>query len=841
VAARKSGGSRSGSGSRSGRKVAKTGARASRAGAGRKGARSKSGARKRRSTARRQRRFAWLTRERLRLGLRLAAVFAFVVGLATAQWLLGLDRIVRQRFEGRRFSVPSRVYSAPTILYPGLDADRIDLVGTLRRLGYRDHPGPRGSALEEGRYRSSPGRLRVHLRPFEHPTRSEPARDIAMRLRDGRIEEIRDVPSGREVGAVLLEPDPVGAFYGSDHSQRDLIRFDDVPRHLIDAILAVEDRRFEKHHGIDARRIAGAFLANLRAGRIEQGGSTLTQQLVKNFFLTPERTLRRKATEAMMALLVEARYDKPAILQAYLNEIYLGQRGGTAIHGVGEAAHFLFGKRASDLTLGESALVAAIIQSPNRLSPHRNPERALARRNLVLDLMLAQGRIDPASHDAARAEPLGVAQVAADPGDARYFLDLLRRQLPEAYDEAVLETEGLRIYSTLDRRMQRAAAEALTNGLAALEREHPELVSTDPAARLQGCVIALRPQTGEILALVGGRDYGASQFDRCTQARRQVGSVFKPFVYAAALEARGDGPTITLASRIDDEPLEVETPSGTWSPENFDHEFHGRVAVREAIERSMNVAAARLGQRVGIERVARMAHRLGVTSPLPEVPSLALGTAELSPLEVARAYATLANGGVRPWPHAFEDLVAPGVGTLERRELRFERVLDAGTAFLTTDLLRGVVDRGTAARVRSMGLEGPIAGKTGTTDDERDLWFVGYTPELVAVVWVGFDQPRSVGVASSRGALPIWARFARAVNGKRVRGRFLRPAGVVELDVDPESGALAAASCPRRRSEYFLEGTEPDEVCDFRGIRRGGRRPGGPARGILDWIFGRRL
>ena len=779
------------------------------------------------------------TRDHLRLALRILAAVAFVGGVVSGRWLLGLDQTVRERFEGRRFRVPSRVMSAPTILYPGFHAGRFDLEGQLQRRGYRADAGARGSALGEGRYRWASNRVRVHLRAFEHPTRSEPDRDIVMRVADGVVEEMRELPRGREVGAVLLEPEQVGAFYGSSREQRELVVLDDVPQHLVDAILSVEDRRFESHVGIDPLRIAGAMLANLRAGGIAQGGSTLTQQLVKNFFLTPERTLRRKATEAVMALLVEARYDKPAILQAYLNEIYLGRRGSTAVHGVGEASHFLFGKRAEDLTVAESALIAAIIQSPNRLSPHRNPEDATERRNLVLALMHDQGRIDEQTLAAAQVQGLGVARIAVDPGDARYFLDLLRRQLPEVYDGPVLEAEGLRIYSTLDLRLQRAAAQALENGLESLEREYPAIASEDPARRLQGCVLSMRPQTGEILALVGGRDYGLSQFDRCAQARRQTGSVFKPFVYAAALDASAGRPLITLGSFLEDEPLEISTPSGPWRPENFDKKFHGHVPVREAIERSMNVAAARLGQEVGIDRVAAMAKRLGITSDLPLVPSLALGTAELSPLEVARAFATLANGGQRPWPHAFEDVVAPDVGTLDRRELRFERAIDPGTAFLTTELLRGVVERGTGRRVRAMGMEGPIAGKTGTTDDERDLWFVGYTPELVTVVWIGFDQPRSVGISSSRAAIPIWVDFMTEAVGKRVRGVFPRPHEVQAFEIDPRSGALAAASCPRSRREFFVAGTEPRDICTFSGIRRAGDARAGRRRGILDWLSGR--
>ena len=752
------------------------------------------------------------SRRRLLRGLAWSVgLAAFAGGFLASRQIAALDRIVTERFEGKQFVVPSRVFSAPTILYPGLDVDLVDLRGMLRRLGYREAAGAR--ALPVGQYVWGTHRIRVHLRAFEHPSRPEPARDVVLRLRGNAIEEIREMPRGSELGAVLLEPEPLGAYYGPHHEQRELVTLATVPPHLVDAVLAVEDQRFETHPGIDLKRIGGAVLANLRAGSIREGGSTLTQQLVKNFFLTPERTLARKAQEAAMALLVEARYDKRQILEAYLNEIYLGQRGATAVHGVGEAARLYFGKSGRDLTVAESALLAAIIQSPNGISPHRDPERAMSRRNLVLQLMRAQGRIEESTYLAARSEPLRVAAITPDSGDVRYFLDRLRRQLSDSYDQQVLTSEGLRIYSTLDRRTQRIAAIALRDGIADLEKRRPELVSDDRSRAVQGCLVALRPQTGEILALVGGRDYGVSQFDRCTQARRPTGSIFKPFVYIAALEPRAGGPDITLAHHLDDSPLSVATPSGPWEPENYDHEFHGSVTVRQALERSLNVATARLAQQVGIPRVAEVARRLGITSRLPEVPSLALGTAEVSPLEIARAYATLASGGVRPEIQTIEDLVDVSGRTLERRQLRIERVLDPGTAFLVTSLLAGVAERGTAARVRSTGLRGPIAAKTGTTDGERDLWFVGFTPELVAVVWLGFDEPRSLGVPSSVGALPIWRRFVRELSGGQIRGVFRPPPEIERVEIDPVTGALALRGCPERRSEYFLKGTLPESVC----------------------------
>ena len=756
----------------------------------------------------------------------------FAGGFAFARMAVRLDQVVRERFEGRLFRVPSRVLSAPIILYPGLDWKQIDLKGTLQRLGYRDSPSSKDLAL--GRYAWQGAELWIHRRAFEHPTRAEPARVLRLRLAGDLIDELRDAESGSELGAAFLEPELVGAYYGPDHEQRELVRVGDVPSHLVNAILAVEDQRFLTHRGVDLRRIAGALLANLRARGIREGGSTLTQQLVKNFFLTPERSLQRKLQEAVMALIVEARYEKDAILEAYLNEIYLGQRGSTAIHGVGEAAHFYFGKNLRDLSLPESAMIAAIIKSPNGLSPHADPERTRKRRDLVLELMHEQGRIDDAELAQAQAEPVRVAQLTPEPREARFFLDALQRQLPEFYGTSTLTTEGLQIYSTLDLRLQRAAARALAEELARLEKSHPKLAPRGES-HLEGCLIALRPQTGEILALVGGRDYAKSQFDRCTQARRPAGSVFKPFVYAAALEPNGGGPLVTLAAWLDDAPLEVSTPAGLWRPKNFDREHHGNVPLRVALERSYNVAAARLGQQVGIPRVAEMAHRLGIESQLSPVPSLAIGAADITPLELARAYATLANGGIRPQIRTFEDVVDPNGGTLEQQPIEFERVLDGGTAYLVTSLLEGVVDRGTASGLRAQGLVGPIAGKTGTSNEERDAWFVGYTPEIVVVVWVGFDEPRSLGQASSAIALPIWGRFLRDATGGTVRGAFLRPPDVEEIEIDPTSGAVALAGCPERRTEYFLPGTEPTTTCPGWGEPWHADEPGGPS--LIERVF----
>lgn len=764
------------------------------------------------------------------------ALLAFGGGVFVTRAAVRLDRVVRARFEGRLFTVPSRVYSAPTMLSAGLDVQTIGLRDTLRRLGYRERPD--GDVSTPGTTAWAADHVLVHLRGFDHPTRAEAPRRIRIDL-DGRdIESIRDLGSGRELAVALLEPETVGAYYGPEHEQRELVRVGAVPRHLIDAILAVEDQRFEAHGGIDWVRVLGAAWANVRAGSIQQGGSTLTQQLVKNFFLTPERTLHRKIQEAAMAVIVEARYEKADILEAYLNEIYLGQRGSTSIHGVGEAARFYFGKPVHLLRVEDSALLAALIRNPRAGNPFRHPEAARQRRDLVLDLMREQGRIDDATHAAARAAPLDLADPAGEPRDTRYFLDALRAQLPEVYDREVLATAGLRIFSTLDVRLQRAAAKAVSEGLADLEKRFPELAPKGETpeerrrSRLQACLVALRPQTGEVLALVGGRDYAESQYDRCTQARRPPGSAFKPFVYAAALEADGGAPVITLASILDDSPLSLRTAAGVWRPANYDRQFHGLVSVRQAMERSYNVATVRLGLQVGIDRVVDVARRVGITSPLRPYPALALGAADVTPLEMARAYATFANGGVRPEVLLFEDVADDAGRTLERRRVESARALDPGTAFLTVSLLEGVVDRGTARALRRAGFIGPIAGKTGTSDESKDLWFAGFTPDLVAVVWVGYDEPRPMRHAAASIALPIWQRFLAEATGKRVAGSFPRPPSVQVAEIDPVTGALALDGCPRRQPEFFVVGTEPRTTCPEGGFpffARGEDPVGGPA------------
>jgi penicillin-binding protein 1B len=535
------------------------------------------------------------------------------------------------------------------------------------------------------------------------------------------------------------------------------VRLHRVPAHLVDAVLVTEDRRFFDHAGIDSRRITGALAANLRAGRVVEGGSTLTQQLVKNLFLSPERSLERKLREAALALHLERSHGKGEILEAYLNEIYLGQRGAVAVHGVAAAARHYFRTDVGSLSPSESALLAGMIRGPSLYSPRRRPERALARRNRVLRRMLRAGRLAEADYRAALGAPLGVVAPRRERPGA-YFVDLVRGELEAQRGALALGRDGLRIVTTLDWRLQRAAEAAVRAGLAALERDHASLRRA--GAPLQAALVALDPGAGDVLALVGGRDHATSPFNRAAAARRQPGSLFKPVVALAAFARRGPGlPPLGLESPLLDRPLRVARPEGVWAPTNFDRRFRGRVSVREALEQSLNVPIARLGLRVGIPRVAETARRLGLESPSDPAPSILLGSFEVSLLEISGAYAVLAAEGTRSAART-RLLVLDGrgrsleVGAVERT-LAFARP----DTRAVTSALRGAVEGGTGRRVRALGYRGPVAGKTGTTNGYRDAWFVGYTPDLVVGVWVGFDDGRSVGLPGAHAALPIFVEF----------------------------------------------------------------------------------
>ncbi len=761
------------------------------------------------------------------LGL-LLLVGGGVAWIAGARWWAEQERVVEARFAGRLFSVPSRVYGGPLLLYPGLDTRRARLLARLHRLNY--HPAAPDAPLEPGTYRVSGARLAIARRPFRWPHRSDPGGRVDLELDPrGRIVRIADAV-GAERQTFELEPELIASFRGVSGEDRRLVTQRDVAPALVSAILSIEDQRFHDHGGIDARRILGAMLANLRRGRVVQGGSTITQQLVKNFFLTPERALTRKLREAAMALILERNHDKDEILDAYLNEVYMGQRGSVAFHGMGEAAFHYFAREAPDLDLHECALLAGLIAAPNHFAPRRHPERARARRDLVLRVMLERGEIDQADHARAVASGLGVVPAPPDTELAPYFVEHVRQELARAHGEELLQGEGLAVFTTLDPELQRAANAAVGEGLERLERAHPGL--RREASPLQAAVVALAPRTGEILALVGGRSWRDSQFNRATQALRQPGSVFKPIVALAAFTHEQSLPRITPATALEDAPLSFEMPHGTWTPQNYDGEFRGRVSLRRAVEESINVPIARLGLAIGPEQIVDTARRLGVRSPLEPLPSLALGSFELTLLEAATSYAALAAEGVVPAVRGYTEVLHPDGTVLERRERSFERRFDPAAVYLVTSLLQGAVDRGTGRGLRARGFVGDIAGKTGTSSGYRDAWFVGFTPDIVIGVWVGFDDGEGLGLPGAVAALPIFGDVLEAARGKDSGARFARPPGVVEVEIDPESGLRAALGCPGP-PEVFLDGTAPLRQCGP--ARRDGP---GPLERLRGWIEG---
>lgn len=750
---------------------------------------------------------AWLRNPTARIAL-LVAILLGLTGVWAARAVSQLDERVEARFRGQLFAVPSRVYARPVSLRAGLDVQRIRLRARLERMGYVAAVGA-APHLRPGEFAVRPGTFDIFRRPSRLPNRYTPEQLIHLRLDGSRITAVRD-GNDELASAAELEPEVIAQFHGVERADRKLVALGDVPPLLIDAIIAIEDQSFYEHHGIQVWRIAGAFVANLRAGKVVQGGSTLTQQLVKNFYLTRERTFVRKLTEVAMALLLERNHTKQEILEAYLNEVYMGQRGSIAIHGVGEAASLYFGKPVNELTLSEAALLAGLIKGPNLYSPYRSPELARKRRDLVLKELRDQDKIERDAYESALVADLGVRDVLTDENLAPYYVEELREELSERYGEEILQGAGMSVYSTLDAELQRAANDAVTRQLAKLEKDFPVLRRKD--SPLQAAVVALAPKTGEILALVGGRDYGKSQFNRATQAHRQPGSVFKPIVLLTAVGRGAGTPAFTLVSKLEDEPLSYSQPTGVWEPVNYDGEYRGVVTVRQAIEQSLNVPVARLGIAVGPDKVIATARALGIQSPLLPVPSVALGAFEVTVLEAARAYAVLASAGLRTDLRSYTQVVQVDGRVLEQRTLDSTRAFDPADVYLVTSALQGVVDRGTGAPLRRLGFRGDIAGKTGTSSDYRDAWFIGYTPEIVIAVWVGFDDGASVKVTGATAALPIFADVLEVARGKAEAEEFSVPTGVELVDVDPESGLRAGFGCSGA-PEAFLRGTAPVESC----------------------------
>lgn len=689
-----------------------------------------------------------------------------------------LEQEVVARFDGHSWQVASKIYAEPLLLYPGQKILARTLIEHLTRLGYHAAPGAvrvRG----EYAYDAEQGHVQFFLREFPAVSQRGTARRIRIVLGEGTIERIVDLEADEaQLNAIDLDPEVITKLYGKVWEERRIVKLYDLPSLLVKALLAAEDHRFFEHHGIDLWRIVGASLANWREGDLVQGGSTLTQQLIKNFFLSPERTLGRKLLEICMALIVEHHYSKLEILENYLNEIYLGQRGPRGIFGVWEAARVYFGKEPRDLTLSEMALLAGIIKAPNRYNPSPHLDRALQRRNYVLRRMreLYPSEIPEEDYQAARSAEIVLRQ--ATPGRnnrAPYFVDAVRKELEDEYPSEVLTTAGLHIFTSLDMRLQHIAQEAVRNGLAKLEEHYAHLRRKNPQERLQACLIALQPQTGRIRAMVGGRDYGLSQFNRVTQALRQPGSIFKPVVYLAALTSKGEQ-RYYPDTLIEDAPFLWEFGNQEWSPKNYTRRYRGQVSLRSALALSLNAATARLARGIGLDPIRETAWTIGFRSPLPLYPSLSLGAAEVSPFEVAVAFGTLANNGIRAAPRAITGIVNRDSEIVAHESLALTPAISPQDAYTITSMMETVLDWGTAWRTRQLGFTRPAAGKTGTTNDFGDAWFMGYTPDLLAVVWVGFDRRQALGLAGGQAALPIWTEFMKRALEGQPNLPFVRPA-----------------------------------------------------------------
>ena len=738
----------------------------------------------------------------------LGAVLAFMVAAVLTYTVVELHRFGRA--EARRATF---VYAAGQPLAPGISVRAVDLTETLTRLKYQETSG---LPAAPGQFQRTAGAWDLYVRGLEEDTGQAPAR-IRLELSGDRI--VRVQRDGELIDGVRLEGEVLAS--GADRRGEDFrpVRLADVPPSLINAILAAEDHRFFEHAGLDFRGLVRAAWTNIRAGRVAQGGSTITQQLVKNRLVGPRRTFGRKLREAWLATVVEWRYSKEQILEAYLNEMYLGQRASQAIRGVSSAARVYFGKEAHQLTLAESALLAGMVRAPNSYSPVVNSERARRRRDVVLARMRELGRIGDADYAKARGEAVRV-QPNLRPGQgAPYFVDYLEQEIEQRLPDLNGGARGARIYSTLDLPLQRFAETALTRGLERLEASRPRLRRSDQSERLQAALIALDPATGHVVALVGGRDYQVSQFNRALLAHRQPGSAFKPFVYLAALRERRGAVAFTPASFVDDSPLTVDVEGMPWSPRNYEDRYEGRVTVRRALEQSLNAATVRIALEIGLPAVIESARGLGISSALRPVPAMALGAFEVTPIELAGAYLPFANGGFRAGEitavrAAYETDGSP----FALRDVAPTAIISPAEAYLMTSLLEGVMASGTGASARALGLTSAVSGKSGTTNDGRDAWFVGYTPTLVALVWVGFDGGDVHGLSAAQAALPIWADFMRQALDAYPAPTFAVPPGVTVTSIDSSNGKLANRYCPVTVREVFLQGTEPPPCDEHRGV-----------------------
>ena len=742
-----------------------------------------------------------------------------LVGLVVlAGFAIYLDAVVQEKFSGKRWTVPAKVYARPLELFVGQKLTKTDFLTELDALGYRRESaasGP-GAAAVAG------NDVQLHTRGFQFYEGTEPARRINVRFSGAYVAGLSQ-GAGGNLAVARLEPLLVGGLYPAHHEDRILLKLDQVPPYLVETLVAIEDREFFKHYGVSLKSIARAFWINATAGQLRQGGSTLTQQLVKNFYLTNERSLSRKATEAMMALLLELHYDKNEILEAYLNEVFLGQDGQRAVHGFGLASQYLFSQPLAELKLHQVALMVGMVKGPSYYNPRRFPERALERRNLVLDVLAEQGVVPAEQVAAAKLKPLGVTQ-RGSLADSSFpgFLDLVKRQLREDYREEDLTEEGLRIFTSFDPILQMKAEAALGETLKRLSAGRGKGIDEVEAAML-----VTSPESGEVQALIGSRQPRFAGFNRALDALRPIGSLIKPAVYLAALERPSQ---YTLTSWLSDTAFSVKGQDGqVWKPQNYDRQAHGNVFLYQALANSYNLSTAKLGLALGVPTVLKTLERLGVSREFPAYPSMLLGAGSLTPLEVAGMYQTLANGGFNTPLRGIRSVLTAEGEPLKRYPFQIQQRFDPGAIYLVQNAMQRVMREGTGRSVYSqLPASLNLAGKTGTSNDSRDSWFAGFSQDLLTVVWLGRDDNGKTPLTGATGALQVWTGFMRKADPLPLDMPL--PDNVSMVWIDPRTGEGSDASCPQARQMPYIRGSEPapGSTCGTPA----------PAAEVMDWVRG---
>jgi penicillin-binding protein 1B len=718
-------------------------------------------------------------------------------------------KIVDTRLRGGPFSTTAKIYAAPEVIGVGDVVTSSELVADLRRAGYSE-----SRSNPAGWFDVKADSLEIFPGPESRDTESG-----VIRFAKNKVAQIVSLRDNTQRTQYQLEPQLITNLYDRNREKRRLVRYSEIPPVLVHAVISIEDKRFFQHVGFDPIGIFRTMVVDLK-DKHTYGASTLSQQLAKGMFLTPDKTIKRKAEELMITLVLEQKLTKEEIFEFYCNQIVLGQRGSFTIRGFGEASEAYFSKSLRNLTMAEAAMLAGMIQRPSYFNPYRHADRVKERRNVVLALMRQNGYATDREYAVAMDTPLRVVQGASESTDAPYFVDLLNDELQNKFKDYDFQSQAYRIYTSLDMQLQHAANEAVRLGMQHVDEQlkKQKRFKGVQFPDAQVALVAMDPHTGEIKALVGGRNYGASQLDHAL-SKRQPGSIFKPWVYAAAMNTAitGGSRTLTPATTVVDEPTTFWFDDKPYEPSNFEHEFYGTVTLRRALAKSMNVATVKVAEMVGYDTVVKLARKAGINSETKATPAVALGAYEATPIEMAGAYTVFANKGVYVKPTFMSEIRDAGGKPIFQNKVETKPVLDPRVNYLMVNLLEEVMRSGTAAGARGLGFVVPAAGKTGTS---HDGWFAGFTSELLCVVWVGFDDNRSIDLEGAHSALPIWTELMkRALLLREYRSAkpFPSPEGIVSVDIDPESGLRATASCPNARPEVFVAGTEPVGSCPLHG------------------------